>query len=412
MQHSTRRLWVRSTVVGLILFVVSLVPVGLWQAPAARAAIEGYGAPASAQEAEEIVAAAQARETATRHALLGQAANPVEQPMPIDVVFFPQTGHHLGYGFLRFWRANGGVQIFGYPLSEEFTENGRTVQYFERAKFEYHPEEANPQYQVQLALLGTQLYGGRNFATVPPGSGEQFFAETNHAMSGTFLDFWRKRGGAQIFGLPISEPFQEQSTVDGQTYTVQYFERGRFELHPDDLDAYYRSYADGYGYRLHSLYEVQLGDVGRQFSTATGYAFTPVAKQANVPDWTPLLWPRRVDVNLTTQWMTAYEGDLAVYHAPVATGADGFNTPTGSYAIYQRYLRQDMVGAIGLESWYVPNIPWVQYFNGAVAFHGTYWHDRWGTGTRMSHGCVNLNIDDAQWLFQWADVGVAVNVFY
>lgn len=157
---------------------------------------------------------------------------------------------------------------------------------------------------------------------------------------------------------------------------------------------------------------MQLGDLGRQYAKVKGYNFAPVAKQPNVPDWTPGLWPHRVEVDLTNQWLTAYEGDLAVYRAPVATGADGFNTPTGNYAIYERHLRQDMVGAIGLESWYVPNIPWVQYFNGSVAFHGTYWHDRWGTGVRMSHGCVNLNIDDAQWLFQWADYGTEVNVFY
>ncbi len=412
MQHRRRSLWVRSLVVGLVLFVVSLIPVSIARVPAARAAYDGYGAPASARHAESVVAAARQKEVATRASLLGQPAVNVLQPGPVEMVYFPPTGHHLGYGFLRFWRANGGMMTFGYPLSEEFTENGRTVQYFERAKFEYHPEEANPLYQVQLALLGTQLYGGRAFATVPPGSGEQFFGETNHAMSGTFLDFWRKRGGAQIFGLPISEPFQETSATDGTVYTVQYFERARFELHPDDLDAYYRSYADAYGYRLHSLYEVELGDVGRQMLGTMGYAIPPVVKQPNVPDWTPLLWQRHVDVNLTTQWLTAYEGDLAVFHAPVATGDDGFNTPTGSFSIYQRYERQTMVGAIGLESWYVPNIPWVQYFNNAVAFHGTYWHDRWGTGVRMSHGCVNLNIDDAEWLFEWAEVGTSVNVFY
>ena len=412
MQHRRRRLWIRSLVVGVILFVASLIPVSLWQVPAARAAVAGYGAPSSARNTDAIVAAAQEREASSRAVLLGQPGSTVAQQTSIQFVYFPQTGHHVGNGFLRFWRSNGGTLTFGYPISEEFAENGRTVQYFERAKFEYHPEEANPQYQVQLALLGTELYGERGFATVPPGSGEQFFSETNHAMSGTFLDFWRKRGGAQVFGLPISEPFQETSTVDSNVYTVQYFERARFELHPEDLDEYYRAWAVDYGYRLHSLYEVQLGDVGRQAAVGMGYAFPSVDKQPNVPDWTPLLWPRRIDVNLSTQWLTAYEGDLAVFHAPIATGDDGFNTPTGSFGIYQQYVRQDMVGAIGLESWYVPNIPWVQYFNGAVAFHGTYWHDVWGTGIRMSHGCVNLNIDDAEWLFEWGGVGTQVNVFY
>jgi hypothetical protein len=342
----------------------------------------------------------------------GQAHRASAQGAPVSLVYFPQTGHHLGHGFLRFWQGNGGLLAFGYPISEEFTENGRTVQYFERARFEYHPEEPQPQYQVQLGLLGSMLTAGRSFATVPPGSGEQFFAETNHAMSGAFLDFWRKRGGAQVFGLPISEPMQETSPVDGREYTVQYFERARFELHPEALDAYYRAYEREYGYRIRALYEVQLGDLGRQAAAQMGYVFPPATRQPNVPDYAPALWPRRIDVNLTTQMLTAYEGDVAVFRAPIATGADGFNTPPGSFAITERYERQDMVGAIGLESWYVPNIPWVQYFYGSVAFHGTYWHDRWGTGVRMSHGCVNLNIDDAHWLYGWAGIGTQVNVFY
>jgi hypothetical protein len=412
MQHRRRRLWVRSLVVGVVLCVVSLIPASLWHVPAARAAVAEFGAPASARHAGAIVASAREKEAATRAALLGQSGMIAQQQAPIQLVYFPQTGHHLGHGFLRFWRSHGGLLTFGYPISEEFAENGRTVQYFERVRFEYHPEEPNPKYQVQLALLGSELHGGRGFAPVPPGSGEQFFSETSHAMSGAFLDFWRKRGGAQVFGLPISEPFQETSATDGNVYTVQYFERARFELHPEDLDPYYRAYERDYGYRIRSLHEVQLSDLGRQVATKLGYAFAPATRQPTIPDWSPLLWSRRIDVNLSTQTLTAFEDDLAVFQAPIATGADGFNTPTGSSAIYDRYVRQDMVGAIGLESWYVPNIPWVQYFNGAVAFHGTYWHDVWGTGARMSHGCVNLNIDDAEWLFEWAGVGTQVNVFY
>jgi lipoprotein-anchoring transpeptidase ErfK/SrfK len=108
----------------------------------------------------------------------------------------------------------------------------------------------------------------------------------------------------------------------------------------------------------------------------------------------------------------AYENDLAVWHAPVATGRDGFNTPTGDFAIYYRVPMQDMTGSIGGESWYVPHIPWVQYIVGGVAFHGTYWHNAHGTGTRMSHGCVNLRIDDAEWLYGWADIGTTVTIHY
>jgi lipoprotein-anchoring transpeptidase ErfK/SrfK len=58
----------------------------------------------------------------------------------------------------------------------------------------------------------------------------------------------------------------------------------------------------------------------------------------------------------------------------------------------------------------VPRVPWALYFKGGVALHGTYWHDRFGTGYRPSHGCVNLNLDDAEWLYAWTDVGTPVTV--
>lgn len=80
-----------------------------------------------------------------------------------DLRFFPETGHGVGGAFLRFYDANGGLGVFGLPISEEFDEvlpDGRAyrVQYFERARMEYHPEHAGTPFEVQLGLLGTALY--------------------------------------------------------------------------------------------------------------------------------------------------------------------------------------------------------------------------------------------------------------
>lgn len=343
----------------------------------------------------------------------GQPTNVVSHA-PVQAVYFTPTGHQLSdaSGFLSFWRSHGGLMIFGYPISEEIVEDGQVRQYFERARFEYHPDEPNPQYRVQLSILAHELWVGRDFAPVPPGSGELFFSETNHSISGAFYDFWIKRGGAQIFGLPISEPLQEVNPLDGQPYTVQYFERARFEHHPEDLEPFYRDWAQSYSLRLHSLYEVRLSDLGRQVATQRGDNFGRTAQPEGIPEWSSTLWARRIDVNLSTQQLIAYEDDLPVFHAPVATGKDGFNTPTGTFSIYERRERETMAGAWGGESWYVPNIPWSQYVVGEVALHGTYWHDEWGTGFRLSHGCINLNIDDAQWLYAWADIGTQVNISY
>lgn len=323
-------------------------------------------------------------------------------------VYFPQTGHHLSNrsGFLDFWRANGQVPIFGYPVTEEIVEQGYIVQYFERARFEYHPELLGQPGQVQLGLLGRELFTGTarpQFAAVAVRvEGGRFFAETGQAIEGEFQRFWERRGALPLFGYPISPPLEE----DGQV--VQYFERGRFRANPGDMGAFYRQMEQVNGINLDTLYEVQLDDVGRQGAIQRGLNTSPALRIVGAQEWSPRLWEQRIVVDLSDQWLSAYEGDLLVYRAPVATGRDGFNTPTGTYAIYYRLPVQTMTGSLAGESWYVPNVPWVQYVVGGVALHGTYWHDLHGTGARPSHGCINLRMGDAQWLYQWADLGTTV----
>jgi uncharacterized protein YkwD len=74
-------------------------------------------------------------------------------------VFVPETGHSLATPFLEYWSGHGGVGLFGYPISEAETENGLYVQWFERARFEYHPELRGTQWAVQLTQLGSIAYG-------------------------------------------------------------------------------------------------------------------------------------------------------------------------------------------------------------------------------------------------------------
>ena len=160
--------------------------------------------------------------------------------------FFAETKHNVGTDFLTYWNANGALAQFGYPLSEVFTEanpdDGKAykVQYFERARFEYHPEKAGTPYIVELGRLGVLLTKGREaekpfvkVAKVEDTPERRFFPEVGHTLSGSFKGYWESNGGAAIFGLPISEPFDEKSATDGKTYTVQYFERNRFEYHPE-----------------------------------------------------------------------------------------------------------------------------------------------------------------------------------
>lgn len=82
--------------------------------------------------------------------------------------YFPETGHSLAYGFKEFWEQNGGLAVFGFPISEEFTENGRTVQYFERARFEYNPQATDADSRITLGLLGREALQRMGWLPRPP----------------------------------------------------------------------------------------------------------------------------------------------------------------------------------------------------------------------------------------------------
>ncbi len=180
-------------------------------------------------------------------------------------VYFAETGHILSNAFLRYWQASGGLAIFGFPISEEFTEISKidnkpyAVQYFERNRFEFHPENAGTDYEVLLGLLGNDLTKGRKFDTAlapfESTTSRAYFPETKHSLSSEFLQYWRENGGLAVFGYPISEPFQEVNKDNGKVYLVQYFERNRFELHPEN------SYP----------YNVLLGRLGVEIARDQGY---------------------------------------------------------------------------------------------------------------------------------------------
>lgn len=115
---------------------------------------------------------------------------------------------------------------------------------------------------------------------------------------------------------------------------------------------------------------------------------------------------RWIDVDLTNQRVYAYEGDVVVNSFIVSTGTWRTPTVTGRYKIYVKVRVQDMRGP----GYHLRDVPHVMFFYGDYGLHGTYWHNNFGTP--MSRGCVNLTIDDAAWLFNWASVGTVVNVHY
>lgn len=156
---------------------------------------------------------------------------------------FQETGKTVKGKFLQYWNEHGGLAQQGLPISDEMQEksdlNGRTytVQYFERAVFELHPENQAP-YDVLLTLAGVFSLQ-RTHPLGAPGekastSNPLKFDKTDKVVGGKFRDYWEKNGGLAQQGYPITNEFQEVSADDGNTYTVQYFERAVFELHPEN----------------------------------------------------------------------------------------------------------------------------------------------------------------------------------
>jgi lipoprotein-anchoring transpeptidase ErfK/SrfK len=115
---------------------------------------------------------------------------------------------------------------------------------------------------------------------------------------------------------------------------------------------------------------------------------------------------RWIDVDLAHQTLTAYVGQTPVHTTLVSTGLSRTPTPAGQYRIWTKLRYDDMSGP----GYYLRNVPYVMYFYRGYGLHGTYWHNNFGHP--MSHGCVNLPTPEAEWLFNWAEVGTLVNIHY
>ncbi|RPI94126.1 MAG: hypothetical protein EHM40_07640 [Chloroflexi bacterium] len=146
---------------------------------------------------------------------------------PTDVQFFPETGHNIKGDFLRFYTSvRDPKMIFGYPITEQIaSRDGKTVQYFQRARFELRADLPESQ-RVQLTPLGQATYQAREQLPLNDSAGCEMFS-TGFTVCFAFLDFFNANGGTAQFGNPIS-PFEFHENL-----IVQYFEKARFEWRAD-----------------------------------------------------------------------------------------------------------------------------------------------------------------------------------
>jgi len=356
---------------------------------------------------------------------------------PPTTVYIPQTGHNLSGEFLTYWRENSGATFLGNPITEELTEGGVPVQYFERARLELRGDD------VVLGMLGNEIaktnalrspqqprlvrgdeadepVRADPFARLPfalfnaDPDDHRFFPESGHTLQYSFKLAWEKNGGQDRYGLPISEEFSEISPIDGKAYTTQYFERARFEYHPGMVNNY----------------SVVLTPLGTTVAQARGLDTAKVAKSPDVSNYDEALFSpppvapgvasrpaganKWIDVNLSRQYLVAFEGNQVIWSGAVSSGRAGHETPTGTYSIFSKLVSDDMRGPDPDQpngEYFQPDVPWVMYFaGGGYAIHGVYWHNNFGTP--MSHGCVGLPVGSANFIYNWAPIGTTIVIHY
>ncbi|MGD8968027.1 MAG: hypothetical protein PVI07_11020, partial [Anaerolineae bacterium] len=238
------------------------------------------------------------------------ARNP--QTSEPECEYFNETGHFVCGEFLSFFKTRGGLEVLGYPLTEAFTDpthGDLTVQYFQRARMEWRPQNPAP-YRVQLGLLADELeynYPAAQLEQTPSSNGalHHYFPETQHVVSYAFLDYFRSRGGIDIFGYPTSEFLYEGGRV------VQYFQRARMEWHPES--------AAGSQINLANLGEMYL----ERFDLPGNYD-DPIPPPAELGE-TPLTAPRFGEgTSSPNQGVTGLRLSASVRHA--ITGRQGTQT--------------------------------------------------------------------------------------
>jgi hypothetical protein len=369
-------------------------------------------------------------------ALLLATLAPTANAYPVDpnwappsTVYIPETGHTIDGLFLDLWRSGGGALSYGNPITAEITEDdGQIVQYYEYARFEYWPQGDENGNSVVLGAIGKELGPPlmvRRFAAhglsvspvamkvvhawqpVPSAVASamaiteptyRYIPETQHGVWGGFRAWWEATGEAAYLGNPVSEEYIQ----DGVSYQV--FERGKLRWREGE--------------------DISMVPVGALLAERLGFSMAP-QPQGNVPVYDEALFVppipvpdwgaappapsggRSVVVSLSQQALWAYEDGVVVRSTYVSTGTEKFRTPPGYFTVNTKIPEQDMEGVIGGEYYNVPKVPDVLYFTDrGHAIHGTYWHENFGVP--MSHGCINLPMDVAQWMYDWAPLGMAV----
>lgn len=368
---------------------------------------------------------------------------PPEMGQSLLDVYVAETGHSVRGYMLDYWRANGAASVYGNPISEPFgASNGLYSQAFERGIFQFSPHwmwTDDPavrlmpigKQEVREDRLSTRTDGrrtgtDRRTSAWTPGTestvrvnevtneGGRFSNLTGYSISGEFAAWYDNHEGWFYMGEPISEPHRSRGAL------VQYFENGML-MQQDGV--------------------VVPAPLPREKPEAYGVDTTPVAQDGR-PEFSETLFfqnqnpagidaaqltgRKRIDVSIGEQMMRVYQGDTLVLESYISTGLTPNDTEVGNFHVRIKFEEQTMAGftngtgeVVGLaggegeqtgDRYEVSDVPHVMYINyEAEALHGAYWHNNFGQ--KMSHGCINLPLDVAAYMFDFAPLGTAVTVY-
>jgi lipoprotein-anchoring transpeptidase ErfK/SrfK len=346
---------------------------------------------------------------------------------PPTTVWVEESGHTVDKTFLNIWRAN--QTLIGDPISEEVEDrvalNGvktkaRAIQYYDNlALVATYDDKRGADWNVRALPLGIEAFDldAKRLEDVKlprtdkcngfEKSDCRYFKETEHAVKLGFKAYWDAHQGEQLLGAPLTEEF-----VAPDGWTTQYFENGVL-LWKKDKGVSPRAL----GKEAAAREKIKTKAI-TQPDDVPVYAETLFSEPQVVEVTTPI-GPgpqqggyKEIVVSVSQQYMWAYEDGMTVSETYVSTGTaetEAVTTPVGYWSVLTKFDVQTMEGTISGEYYLVEDVPWVMYFdNLGNALHGTYWHSNFGYP--MSHGCVNLPLGIAEFLYGWTEIGTPVTV--
>ncbi|MCA9879485.1 MAG: L,D-transpeptidase family protein [Thermomicrobiales bacterium] len=372
--------------------------------------------------------------------------------------FFPETGHTLQEPFATFWNTAGGAPFFGPPVSEAFADpdtGGQLVQVFENAVLQ------STGGVVSLRPMGEELADQQGLLTdpaflpAPPTGGSSFLVQ---ASDGLRLRGAPSPDASMVALLPNNTEFiaAADSAVDWSPGYANglsgWVASGYLSVRPSlpqlqvadwDLNIWQGATLEETNVRNEPTTAgkiLQTLDYGEPVTVSQWLKGEEVFEGAdmwakvgdgrfvysrNVGRNAPVLptpipadaptWGQWLDINLTQQLMTVYDGATPLRTIVVTTGMAGWETPPGYFTIVSRVANETMTsGAIGAENFYrLDDVLFTQYFTDyGHALHFAWWRTKETIGRPGSHGCINMLLDDSRFIWDWATIGTPILIHY